>query len=80
MKEIYLYDGQVLRIKGTCEERSDGICIATCWQTDGCLEEDREVHEYETYSAALARMYEMVLEASLQYSNLKMYDERRKSA
>lgn len=81
MREVYLYDGEVLRLKATCEERSDGICIATLWEPDVCLEEDREVEEFETYSAALARMYEKVLEASLQFSNLRMFGKmKRKGA
>lgn len=80
MREVYLYDGNVLRLKLTCEERSDGICIATLWEPDMCLENDREVEEFETYSAALARMYEKGLERALQYSNLRMYGKMKRNS
>jgi hypothetical protein len=41
----------------TVEERSDGIFISTFWDMNDCLEADRNVTEFETYSAALAHMY-----------------------
>lgn len=69
MLEVYLYDGEVLRIKGRCEERDDGKCVATVFEVEiGCEEHE----EFETYSAARAKMYEMLLEKSLQYSNLTL--------
>jgi len=60
-------------IKATVEERKDGKFISTWWDKVSCYEPDREVFVFETYSAALADMYEkLFLKAHADYLNLKV--------
>jgi len=51
--------------KFTVEERSDGTFIATYWNADAEYQVDRQVKEFETYSAALAHMYKQAFDASM---------------
>lgn len=50
-KELYNKKNELI-LKLTVEERRDGMYIATLWNPDCCLEVDRNVVVYETYSAA----------------------------
>ena len=65
MKDYY-HGTETLRRERLCdliatvEERKDGIYISTLWDMNDCLEVDRHVTEFETYSAALAHMYEQM--------------------
>jgi hypothetical protein len=72
MRKIEFYDGQVLRARLTTEEVGSDRYIATCWVPEECLEVDREVEAFETYSAALAEMYRSAMFVALKYTNLKM--------
>ena len=76
MKQVIeLKDGEVLRGRFTTEELNEGYhYIATSWCPDDCLEQNRIVESYETFSKAKSRMFEMALEYSLQYSNLKLIE------
>ena len=70
-KVIKLYlDNKLLKAKFTVEEINGHKFIATQWIPDHCLEEDRDVEEFETYSTALARMHEMALYETLNWSDL----------
>lgn len=73
-RECYLYDGKMLRAKFTVEERADGMFLSTTWLPDWGSEVDRNVEEFETYSAALADMYENALIESCALGNLNQRD------
>lgn len=75
MRKLIIKDGTVLRAKFTVEERNDGIFISTSWLPDECLECDRNVTEFETYSAALADMYQNGLYATIQHTTLHLTSE-----
>lgn len=68
--QLKLIDGTVLRFKLEVIEHKYDQYISTLWRVDDCAEVDREVTEFETYSAALAHMYRTALEVSLEYSTL----------
>lgn len=65
-KYIVLYQNDTLVAKFTVEELKSGLFISTQWDTSDCLEVDRTVVEFETYSAALASMYENALNFAVQ--------------
>jgi hypothetical protein len=68
--KIELNDKNGLNARFTVEEPRSDFYIATCWIVDSGYQCDRVVKEFETYSAALAKMYSMALEYSLKHSNL----------
>jgi len=72
LNRISLFNGKVLRAKFTVEERQDGMFIATQWLPDCGAEEDRDVQEFETYSAARSKMFENALHISVYCSNLRI--------
>jgi hypothetical protein len=75
MRSIILKDGTVIKAKFTVEERTDGIFIATIWYPTECSEHDRNVEEFETYSAALANMYRNALYTVVTHINLFLIEE-----
>ncbi len=68
---LKLYDGKELFAKFTVEEKNPEHFIMTCWHPDNEAEIDRYVNEFETYSAALAHMYEWAYDTVLQCTNLE---------
>jgi hypothetical protein len=71
-KVIELVDGTEFRAKFTVEERIDGVFVATQWIAEVCLEVDRDVEEFETYSAALATMYANAFHYVKQFTQLRI--------
>ena len=78
MRNISLYDREVLKAKFTVEEVSNYMgdkYISTCWNPSHELQVDRSIEEFETYSAALAHMYESALMYAMAYrTTLNMRD------
>ena len=71
MKLLFFRKGSTdLLRKFTVEERSDGMFISTEWDTYECLQVDRDVKEFETYSAALAFMFEAAMSFAVISSDL----------
>lgn len=75
MRTLILKDGNKTIAKFTVEEKTNGRFISTEWMPDHCLEVDREVCEFETYSAALAHMLDCALNVSLSNSSLRRLDK-----
>jgi len=71
MRQIKLFSGTKLIAKFTVEEIDDNF-ISTVWIVDDFFEVDRNVKDFETYSAALANMYKNALEFTIANSDLEM--------
>jgi hypothetical protein len=74
-KIVLLKDGEVLRFKLTTEEYHN-MFWATIWNPEIEYEFDKQSYPFETYSAALAAMYSLALDAALEYAGgLKRVEE-----
>lgn len=70
--QLSIFNGKELQVKFTVEEREDGVFIATAWYPDLCLEVDRYVATFETYSGALVHLYDDALKYALERTELKI--------
>lgn len=75
--QIYLYDGNTISAELSVKERSDGQFNLRAEFPLGSRPSHFEV--FETYSAALARMYEMALDHTLEFTKLRMFGKKMKA-
>jgi len=61
--------------KFTTEELNGHKYISTYWDVTYCLEEDREVKQFETYSGALVHMYATAVGVLSRYSGFETEEQ-----
>lgn len=72
MRTLNILIGEVLVAKFTVEELFNSEFISTRWFPAECLENDRSIDSFETYSGALCHMYALALEYVINHTHLRI--------